>query len=139
MATYPYTGRLTDFGEAPFPSASPSIWVEASEDAFGPLGLLASRKIPVSLNSNGEFLVFLTPSVETSPPVTYTVRCDWLDAEGRGVGWASWTFVAAPGGGEMSGMVDTPLSVWYVGPPWPPETPPGFYLDRFTNDVGRKH
>lgn len=137
MATYPYTGRLTDFGEAPFPSAFPRLVIVADRDAFGPSGLLSKKRIPVTVAADGTFRVSLVPSTDTSPPVRYTARCEWLDGETL-VGFSEWSFTALPGGGPIKDMVTAPLSVWFVGPPWPQGTPPGWYFDRFTNDVGRK-
>lgn len=138
MATYTYTGRLTDYGEAPFPDAKPRLWVEVREAGFGPSGPLAPRRIPVTVASNGNFSVELVASVDTVPPARYTLRLEWLHADGNLAGWTEWQFNAAPGGGVLKPDKDVPLSVWFVGPPWPVNTPPGFYFDRFTNDVGRK-
>lgn len=138
MATYTYTGKLTDFGEAPFPNATPKLWVEATEPAFGPTGALSTRRIPVTVTSNGDFSVDLIPSVDTSPTVFYKLRLEWLHADGNIAGWNEWQFTAVQGGGQIKDMVSAPASVWWVGPPWPNPLMSGFYLDRFTNDVGRK-
>ena len=138
MATQTYTGRLTDFGELPFPDAQPRLSVAPAVDAFGPNGLLSSKRIPVSLAADGSFSVALVPSTDTSPPVEYVLRCEWLDAEIL-LGYSQWRFTALPSGGAISGMVSAPLSVWWVGPPWPPTLPSGWYFDQFTNDVGRKN
>lgn len=71
MATYTYTGKLTDFGEAPFPNAHPRLWVEAREPALGLHGPLAPRRIPVTVASNGTFSVQLIASVDTVPTAQY--------------------------------------------------------------------
>lgn len=139
MTTYTYTGRLTDFGEAPFPEAMPRLWVEATEPAFGPTGALATRRIPVTVAPNGNFSVALVASVDTSPTNIYKLRLEWLHAEGNLAGWSEWEFTAAIGGGSITESAAAPLSVWWVGPPWPPyPLPLGFYFDTITNDVGRK-
>lgn len=140
MATYTYTGRLTDFGEAPFPDAKPRLWVEARVPAFGPNGPLAPRRIPVTVASNGDFTVDLVASVDTNPTVEYVLRVEWLHVDEEISGWSEWPFTAVIGGGQIKDMgPGAPLSVWFVGPPWPANTPPGFYYDKLTDDVGRKN
>lgn len=143
MATYTYTGKLTDFSEAPFPGAAPVLWVTPDGSAFGPDGLLSENIIPVAIATDGTFLVPLVASSDTSPPTLYTLRCKWLAPDGLGgtyiVGLSEWKFTAVVGGGAVKDMVTAPVSVWFVGPPWPAPEPSGFYFDRYTNDVGRKN
>lgn len=138
MTAYTYTGRLTDFGEAPFPDAHPRLWVEAREPALGLDGPLAPRRIPVAVTSNGAFSVQLIASVDTVPPAQYVLRLEWLHADDTLAGWTEWPFTAVIGGGALAPTAGAPLSVWWVGPPWPANLPPGFYFDTITNDVGRK-
>lgn len=139
MATYTYTARLTDFGQQPFPDAHPNLFVVPSVDAFGPTGLLAAKRIPVTFyDPNGAFTVDLVASADTSPAVTYTLVCEWLDVAGSPLGFAEWRFIAVPGGGPIKDMVNAPVSVWWVGPPWPANLPSGFYFDLATGDVGRR-
>jgi hypothetical protein len=136
MATYPYTGTLTDFAEQPIAGAAPRLRVMPERDSFGPSGPLASRGIPVSLEADGKtFTTHLVATVDTSPQTRYTLVCDWFaqDVGGQEIlaGWAEWTFTAAIGGGEIKDMFDAPASVWFVGPPWPAQPVVGaFYLDR---------
>lgn len=136
MTTYTYTGRLTDFGETPFLSAVPELWIEPINSAFGQQGPLANKRIPIHLEGNGAFSVSLVASADTSPPTKYRLRLEWIDSDVL-VGWTEWEFTAEIGGGTISDGVSAPVSVWWVGPPWPSPLRKGFYFDRNTNDVGR--
>lgn len=100
MATATYTGKLTDFAEAPFPDAEPSLTVRPKHDGFGPQGLLSTRRIPVTVASNGTFSFELTPSASVLPPQSYILRCDWLG----GFGYSEWEFEARAGGGNIKDM-----------------------------------
>ncbi len=115
MTTYAYTGTLADFGEAPFPDASPELYVLPLHDAFSVGGgVLAARRIPISVPAGGAFSVRLVPSVDLKPETKYELRCDWLDSSGIVRGWASWVFTAAIGGGPISQMKDAVITrVWY--------------------------
>lgn len=138
MATYTYTGKLTDFSEQPFPDAAPALWVEADKPAYGPNGPLSTKRIPVVVAANGNFSVDLVASVDTSPTVKYGLFVKWLHGDGSPAGQTEWEFTAVQGGGPIKDMTDAPVSAWWVGPPWPPNQPRGFYLDKDTNDVWRK-
>lgn len=137
MATYTYTGKLTDVGEAPFPGAIPRLWVEPATEMFGPGGPLATKRVPVTVAANGSFSVALVASVDTVPAARYRLRCEWLDGD-TVLGSSSWDFNAVVGGGNITESAGAPASVWWVGPPWPAGLPSGFYFDKITNDVGRK-
>lgn len=139
MALYTYTGTLADLGGVPFPGALPRLWVEADRDTFGPDGPIPARKrVIVNVATDGTFSVSLTASTETSPPVRYFLLCEWLDQSSSPVGFAQWEFTAYMGGGPIKDGAQAPLSVWWVGPPWPQGTPPGLYVNKVTNWVGEK-
>lgn len=143
MATYTYTGKLTDLGENPFPSSAAPELVVIAEDGFGPNGLIAatSREVPVPIAVDGTFSVDLVASTDLVPSRPYTLRATWFaaDLEGQLVpaGWAEWIFTAIPGGGPIVDMVNAPVSVWFQGPPWPEVPRPGFYHDLITDDIGK--
>lgn len=135
MATFPYTGRLTDFAEQPFPNALPRLTVAGERSSFGPTGLLSERPVVLEVAADGSFVANLVPTVQTSPQIRYLFKCSWftINQSGREVsaGWSEWTITAAIGGGPVKDMVTAPASVWFVGPPWPAKPVVGaFYLDR---------
>lgn len=137
MAVYTYTGKLTDFGEAPFPNAIPRLWVAPMQDAFSPVGPAAAKRIPITVASNGSFSVELEASVDLIPPTRYTLRCEWLqsadDPDPRG--WAQWDFTAQIGGGPISTMPGTLTRVWYATTQ-PPVNRSGIYwIHPTTGDV----
>lgn len=101
MATATYTGDLTDFAEAPFPTAVPKLTVYPKQDGFGAKGLLSTRRIPITVASNGSFSFQLVPSAQTLPPQSYILRCEWL---GSDYGYSEWEFTAAVGGGNIKTM-----------------------------------
>lgn len=142
MATYTYTVRVTDFGERPLPDAQLRVWVEADRDAHSPSGQLSKRRIPVVIDSSGVGSVQLVASADTSPPIKYTLRGDWVTITESGqeilAGWSEWPFTALPGGGPIQDGVNAPPSIWWVGPPFPVTEPPGFYWDLTTDDIGVK-
>lgn len=114
MAVYPYTGKLTDFGDAPFPNAVPRLWVAAKNDAISPSGLAAARPISVAVATNGSFSVDLTASIDLTPPTPYTFRCDWLTEDDEPLGYAEWEFTAQIGGGPIATMPGVLTRVWYA-------------------------
>ncbi|MFF7683150.1 hypothetical protein ACFZA2_10345 [Microbacterium sp. NPDC007973] len=137
MATYTYTGFLTDLGENPFPAGAAPELVAIAQDGFGPKGLVAGalREVPVPIQPDGSFSVQLTASTDFSPSRPYTLRCTWFafDVNEQKVpaGWAEWTFTAVAGGGPIRDMVTAPVSTWFIGPPWPATPVIGaFYLNR---------
>lgn len=144
MATYTYTGRLTDLGESPFPGASPRLWVapenEGSFDPFTPAGPGASRRIPIQLGDDGAFSVDLVASVDLSPPTRYLLRCDWFTTSEAGsevlAGWSEWRFTALIGGGPISTMPDGVFTrVWYSITPPPVSRPGIIWVHPNTGDV----
>lgn len=120
MSVDTYVISLTDLGESPVTGATPRVWVEGAQDAFGVSKVLAGRRrIPVALNASGFGSVNLTPSTETTPRMEYVLRCEWLDEE-RPVGYARWSFFAEPGGGYVAAMGRRPQTgdvVAGFGPP----------------------
>ena len=106
-------------------------------DAFGPGGgVLASRQIAVAVKANGSFVVDLVASADLRPVMDYTLRCEWLDADGVVRGWSQWDFTAAIGGGDISDMQSSAVKrVWYAEYP-PPVSRAGIYwLHPVTGDV----
>lgn len=140
MAVYSYTGKLTDFGEAPFPGAQPRLWVEPERDAFSPSGPAASRRILIPVASTGDFSVDLIPSADLTPPTRYALRVEWISVSMDGsealAGWAEWRFTALIGGGPITTMPDGVITrVWYSITP-PPVNRPGIYwVHPVTGDV----
>lgn len=136
MVVYTYTGKLTDFGEAPFPTAMPRLWVAPLRDAFIPSGPAVAKRIPVQVSPVGQFAVDLTASVDLNPTTKYSLRCEWLDTDGGGsVGWAQWDFVAALGGGPISTMPGEMTRVWYSVSPPPANRAGIFWINPITDDV----
>lgn len=137
MATSIYTGKLSDFGEAPFLTAKPELWVAPHGDAFGSSGgVHAARKIPIQLRLDGGFEVRLVPSADLTPFTRYSLRCDWLDVNGISQGWAQLDFTAAIGGGAISDMTDLDLTRVWVGEEAPPlQRTKIYWLHPVTGDV----
>lgn len=139
MAVYIYTGKLTDFGEAPFPEANPRLWVEPEADAFSPSGPAAAKRIPITVATNGNFSVDLTASADLIPPAKYSLRCEWFAADATGqdglIGWSQWNFVAAYGGGEISTMPNGFTRVWYSVSAPPLERRGIYWVHPTTGDV----
>lgn len=136
MAVYTYTGKLTDFGESPFPSAMPRLWVEPLRDAFSPSGPSAAKRIPVTVASDGTFSVDLTASIDLIPPTAYSLRCEWLESDtGTPVGWAQWDFTAQPGGGPVATMPGVLTRVWYSAFTPPVERTGIYWIHPTTGDV----
>lgn len=140
MAVYTYTGKLTDFGEAPFPDAKPRLWVEPTRDAFSPSGPSSRKRIPVTVAADGSFSVDLTASIDLTPPTPYALRCEWFAADITSddglVGWSQWEFTAQVGGGPVATMPGTTLTrVWYATTA-PTVSRTGIYwVHPFTGDV----
>lgn len=134
---YTYTGKLTDFGDAPFPGAIPSLWVEPHRDAFSTSGLSAARRIPITVASNGSFSVDLEASADLTPPTGYSIRCEWLEVVGGPPrGWAQWDFTADIGGGPISTMAGNRITrVWYATTQPPVNRPGVFWIHPGTGDV----
>lgn len=144
MATYTYTGRLTDLGESPFPEAYPRLWVEPEKtQPFGPFtpsGPGADRRITIPLASNGTFSVDLVASADLIPPTRYILRCDWFMTGSGGdevlTGWSEWRFTALIGGGPLSTMPDAPVTrVWFSTTPPPVNRPGVIWVNPVTGDV----
>lgn len=139
MASYPYTGTLTDYGEAPFPGALPQLYVEPDQPGYGDGTILADRRIPVTVASDGSFSVELAASSAVAPAdpsrgaeVRYSLVCEWLDTAGVPRGWSTWArFRAAVGGGSIAELADAPAPPWSItygyGPP--PPSASGLYID----------
>ena len=131
MGTNTYTGRLTDFGDAPFPAAHPKLWVEPEESGYSTNGLLAKKRIPVTVAPNGSFSVELESSSAVRPEAIYLLRCEWLDGD-TVLGWTEWAKFRAPvGGGNIGELSQAPQPPWSIaygfGPPPPSIT--GIYID----------
>ena len=130
MALDSFTGRVTDFARQPFTTTEGlSLRVVPAESAFGGLGILARKPIPVTVAANGEFTVKLETSSSVRPCVLYSLQARWLGE----TGWAEWAqFRATAGGGNLKDIVALPVPAGAVaygfGPP-PPDFAGGFYLD----------
>lgn len=137
MAVYIYTGQLGDFGGAPFPGATPRLWVSPERDAFSNSGgVLASRQVAVPVDKFGAFSVTLVATADLTPPTRYSLRCEWLDDAGLPRGWAQWDFTAAIGGGPIADMKDALITRVWWGTDRPPVQRAGIYwIHPDTGDV----
>lgn len=136
MTVYSYTGKLTDFGESPFPEAIPKLWVEPERDAFARSGPLAAKRIPVRVLDSGNFSVDLLASIDTTPPTNYSLRCEWLQGiDGPPLGWAQWDFTAQIGGGAIATMPNFLSVIWYSSSPPPAERDDIYWVHPGTGDV----
>lgn len=108
MARYTYTGRLTNFARGTIPAgAEPRLYVKPVQPGYGGLGLLADRRIPVTLESDGSFSVRLEASNSVRPEALYELICEWLDQSGNPQGFSRWALFRAPvGGGNIADLVD---------------------------------
>lgn len=133
MTVYTYTGKLTDYGGAPFPNARPKLWVEPEQAGFTNTGVLARKRIPVTVASNGNFSVGLEASAAVRPEAIYILKCEWLHPDGGPSEHSDWArFRAAVGGGNIGELAQSPPPPWSIsygfGPP-PPEFRGGLYID----------
>ena len=137
MVTYTYTGKLADFGAAPFPNAMPWVWIAPEHDAFGPEGgVHPARDIPVGVRDNGAFQVDLVASADLKPETRYSLRCEWLTADGVSRGWAQLDFTAAIGGGPIADMKDATVTrVWWAESPPPVQRAGIYWVHPVTGDV----
>lgn len=135
MTVYTYTGRLADFGDKPFPSAKPRLWVEGTQPATSRQAIHALKRVHIALNEFGAFSVDLTASADLTPPTPYLLRCEWLDGD-TVLGWTEWRFTALIGGGNISNMQDgEATNVWFSTQP-PPDNRPGIiWINPVTGDV----
>ena len=130
MALATFTGRVTDFSRKPFATSEGlQLRVVPAESAFGGLGILARKPIPVTVAANGDFTVNIETSSSTRPGVLYSLQARWLGE----TGWAEWAqFRATAGGGNLKDIVALPVPAGAIaygfGPP-PPDFGGGFYLD----------
>ena len=132
MALETYTGRLTDFGGTPFPNATPRLWIEPERTGFTEGGVLATKRIPVTLDPNGDFSVKLHASSTVRPEAIYVLKCEWLDGS-TVLGWAEWMRFRAPvGGGDLGEINQEQPPTWAIlygdGPP-PEHLTSGLYID----------
>ncbi len=132
MTVYTYTGKLTDYGGAPFPGARPSLYVTPVEAGFTNTGVLARKRIPVTVASNGNFSVQLESSAAVKPEAIYVLTCVWLNTDGGAAESSEWArFRAAVGGGNIGELAQTPSTPWAIsygyGPP--PRGLTGLYID----------
>lgn len=135
MAVYAYTGKLTDFSDAPVPDATAELYVEPERSAMSPTGPAATRRIPITVASDGTFSVGLVASVDLVPNTKYSLRCEWTDIAGNPAGWSQWDFTAQPGGGPIATMPGVMTRVWY-STTQPPVNVPGIYwIHPTTGDV----
>lgn len=133
---YEYTGKLTDFREAPFMTAFPKLWVQPDQDAFSPTGPSAAKRIPVVLESGGLFAVNLVASIDLVPQTGYSLRCEWLDSDGGTlIGWAQWDFTAQPGGGPIATMPNVMTRVWYATTQPPVDRAGIYWIHPVTDEV----
>ena len=130
MALATFTGRVTDFSRTPFTASEGlQLRVMPAESAYGGLGILARKPIPITVTTNGTFSVSLETSSSTRPGVLYSLQARWLGE----TGWAEWAqFRATAGGGNLKDIVALPPSTGAIaygsGPP-PADFAGGFYLD----------
>lgn len=133
MTVYTYTGKLTDYGGAPFPGARPSLFVTPQQAGFTNKGALARKRIPVTVAPNGDFSVRLESSAAVKPEALYVLTCEWLGENGSPAESSDWAyFRAAVGGGNIGELAQSPPAPWSIsygfGPP-PPGFRGGLYID----------
>lgn len=135
MAVYSYTGKLADFGDTPFPSAKPRLWVSAEHAATSGGSVHALKRVPISVAANGTFSVQLVASADLTPVSRYILRSEWLDGD-TVIGWTEWKFTALIGGGSIANMPDGEITnVWYSTSS-PPENRGGIiWIHPVTGDV----
>jgi hypothetical protein len=126
MATV--TGTLNDFSLSSLASYSPRIIFTASEPAASPARLLSTRPVTVTPAASGAFTVELHPTTQLRPAgVHYTIRIEWLDADGGfvGVDIAGWKLFVPDSGGDITDLTDASpgSSLIWVGLVPPPGTP----------------
>lgn len=142
MATYTYTGRLTDIGAAPLASVlRVRLRVRPEEEAFGPNGIVSATPVDVPVDpATGAFQMVLHPSGELKSKsgrtgVRYILSADRFEETPQGgewsPGWDIWKFTAVVGGGNIGDMEGASLLAVWIGPPWPqPPLPSGLYIDK---------
>ncbi len=137
MTVYLYTGKLSDFSVTAFPHAVPTLWVSPEHSAFGPDGgVHAGRRIPIVLRTDGTFEVSLVASADLTPETNYSLRCEWVNADGVPLGWEQWDFTAAIGGGPISDMAGVIVTRVWLGETPPPVSRAGIYwVNPVTGDV----
>lgn len=135
MTVYTYTGKLADFGDKPFPTAKPRLWVEGTHAAVSRHAIHALKRVYIALGESGQFSVDLTASADLTPPTQYLLRCEWLDGE-TVMGWTEWRFTALIGGGNIGNMQDgAATNVWYSTQS-PPDNRAGIiWINPVTGDV----
>ncbi|WP_091232671.1 hypothetical protein [Microbacterium sp. 3J1] len=142
MATFTYTGTLTDIGLGDLDGWLPEMTVRPKVSAFGPDGLVSDVRVAVALTGD-TFSMNLTPSAELTAAATRTPNVLYVIEVGRYEladdlvkiwhGTEAWEFTAVVGGGsigEMPGVTPESLVPFGFGPPDPDM--PGLYYDADT-------
>lgn len=141
-----YTATLTDIGLGVLTAYHPEMTVRPEERAFGPGGLVADVRVPVSLNpTTGAFSMSLIPSGDLTNArtgqggVPYVIEVGRFElAEDLTKVWhgtEAWRFTAVAGGGNIGEMSGGSLLAVWIGPPWPSAPlPKGLYIDTAGNN-----
>ena len=133
--TYPYTGKLADFADTPFPKARPRLWVEGETASMSQSSVHALKRVEVPVAETGHFSVALVASADLVPPTPYILRCEWLDGD-TVLGWSTWKFTDLIGGGNIANMQDgETTNVWYSTQSPPANRGGIIWINPVTGDV----
>lgn len=76
--TVKISGTLADFGLDALAPLFPRLVFRAKGPAVSGPHVLGTRRVEVIPDATGAWSVDLVPSVQTTPPTTYTLRIEWL-------------------------------------------------------------
>lgn len=142
----PYvTGSLATFGAYSLQPYSPRLQFIPSGPGMTQDGKLrASQPVEAVIGDDNTFSVYLVHTTAVRPVFWYEVKVTWLDAEGNFIreDWFPWTLTVPEAGGDITDLLNIPLSygdVWVSnGGVEPPAAKSGdLIFDPITNDLLR--
>lgn len=118
MAVRVYTGKLSDYSRAAFPAAETvKCWVEPVSAGFAATGLMAKRRIPITVSADGSFTVSLEASSEVRPKAVYVIHARWQSGDDI-VGRSQWRFIAPNRSGDLGLIAAINLGIDTDGVPF---------------------
>lgn len=118
MALNTYTGKLTNFARYAVPEFTHrEMYVEPVSAAFGPSGLMASIRQPVTVDEHGNFSIMLESSNATRPNAVYRIVAKWRHGENL-VDSCQWIFVAPRKSGDIGELGAVNIGVDTDGVPY---------------------